>query len=260
MKFISPLLTKVIVKGGKNDQLREGTTGFVSSVKFLPNNNINTFLYKIIVTRIGKGGKPRLAIAEFFDEVIDTSELSSAQRSTLSSNIAKDYGLKSTYREDKGRLVGVDIQKNILNMDTRDFLAYLTAYSSILAMFGKLYVGEDFLRNVPMLRLPRPTRETILETVPSSIPPKNFSTYVLTAYAHDESLKTDIHMSVFDNFFDTVKNPLGKRNREYTMDNFHENAVLILKLLKEFSIALEEKKKFVRSRMDELFHVTGTEL
>ena len=252
MKHIVPLLTKVQVSSQCKDigKLREGSSGFVAEI--LCGGSYNRLVYYIILTRVGKGGKPRMEAVDFTGEFIDTSELPEDKKALMTSDYAKEFGLYDKRVHLDGVLETLPLPKNLLELETRDFIAYTTAFSLFLNKMCNVQRNMDVLQRVPFAELQKhPRTNTILSTNPVTIRPTRFYDFVLTAYRNDTAKKVEDHMNVYDNAFGD--SDIGRMNRNLLLRNFHKELTIATDAVKMTESAIRDKKHDIGQRMDMLF-------
>jgi len=244
MELVSPILKKIQIKDKYTSSgLRVGTTGFIYGMYALsPHSNI--IIYELIVTRSGKGGKPKIKPDHFSIETVDTTKFTEKQLA-----IYKDKGIKEELYHPQLNTMGtisiLDISKDIHNMNNHDFLCYIATFSRFLMQLrsgtGALRYGRSPLPH------PRPPSERNLENyMLTNLSPYKLFSYILHGYKLDEKRKNSIHMDKFYAYIEL------KEHRSVIMHKLFMEAILVKDYIKSTIKNIETRERAVTSSVKNL--------
>jgi len=187
--ILQPLQKIVVVESTK--QTKPGSIGYLISFSTIRDYYYNLVQYDVLFTKFGKSGKKRLSVEKVTTEIvnIDSFELSDTVKEKLK-RLNEGYMLPTA--EERWRINSkirplMEGPKNLIKLETWDFMAYISALSMFL---GKMYFNDPYYS--PEIR-----RDDIMSTPTADISPFLIGHFICAAFNLDLSEKLTEYQDYF---------------------------------------------------------------
>jgi hypothetical protein len=200
-----------------NRQCKAGSIGY-----FICQDSVvsgyNVWRMAAVFTRYGKKGKRRIGVLEFPIHMLSSDQLKESDKKIVDivkfvegldprsnfnkhkSRREKERGLLDQHGIDESKIIPIDIEcKNLLDLDTWDFLGYLTALSIYLNRLCHNKLSSQLVSTPLLMRLCEFVEHKDLRLMP----PDYVGYYIIMGLEYDAQNKNksfeDIYLNLFNN-------------------------------------------------------------